>query len=112
MVQPTPIRNAKSGIPAHLATQEADLYGQIVRAYALHGDEVSLRILEEACASLQRARLARETIDREGMTYRDGKNKPKPHPLLVAERDSRAAALAGFRQLNLEMPRVHKKSAW
>jgi hypothetical protein len=111
MVQPTPIRNAKSGIPAHLATQEADLYGQITRAYALH-DEVSLRILEEACASLQRARLARETLAKEGMTFKDAKGRPKIHPLCTVERDARAAALSAFKQLNLEMPRVNKKSAW
>jgi hypothetical protein len=54
----------------------------------LHGDEVSLRIPEEACASLQRARSARETIDREGMTFKDGKGKPKIHPLCKQQSSS------------------------
>src|SRR5262249_52955347 len=49
-----------NGAPAHLGREEAALYSQIVRSYQLHGDEVSLRILEEGLASLQRARLARE----------------------------------------------------
>jgi benzoylformate decarboxylase len=66
-----------------------------------------------ARASLQRGRLAREAIEREGMTFLDAKGKPKPHPLLVVERDSRAAALAAFRQLNLELPRtLTKRSVW
>jgi hypothetical protein len=112
MAQPTPLRPTKSAAPVHLAAEEAELYGQIVRAYGLR-DEVSLKILEEACGSLQRARLARESIDRDGMTFADSKGKPKPHPLLVVERDSRAAALAAFRQLNLELPRtLSKRSAW
>jgi hypothetical protein len=111
MVSPTAI-SARTDTPAHLAGEEAELYRSITRAYALH-DEVSAKILEEACASLQRARLAREAIEREGMTFLDAKGKPKPHPLLVVERDSRAAALAAFRQLNLELPRtLTKRSVW
>jgi hypothetical protein len=47
------------------------------------------------------------------MTFLDGKNKPKPHPLLVVERDARAAALAAFRQLNLELPKsTNKRQLW
>jgi hypothetical protein len=111
--RPTPISAAKSSPPAHLADEEATLFAQIVRAYGLR-DEVSLRILEEACASLQRARMARETIDREGMTFPDAKGNPKMHPACVVERDSRAAALAAFRQLNLELPHIstNKRQVW
>jgi hypothetical protein len=87
---------------------EAGLFLQITRAYAIR-DEVSLKILEEGLASLQRARLARETIAKDGMTVRDAKKQLKPHPLLTVERDARAAALAAFRQLNLEMPRPKAK---
>ena len=60
------------------------------------------------------ARMARETIDREGMTFPDAKGNPKMHPACVVERDSRAAALAAFRQLNLELPRIstNKRQVW
>src|SRR5262245_3965988 len=105
MPAPTPLRPVKSGIPAHLGKAESDLYAQVVRAYDLR-DEISLKILEEGLASLQRARLARETLGKEGMTFKDGKGRPKIHPLCTVERDARAAALAAFRQLNLEVPRV------
>jgi hypothetical protein len=47
------------------------------------------------------------------MTFPDAKGNPKMHPACVVERDSRAAALAAFRQLNLELPRtLTKRSAW
>jgi hypothetical protein len=112
MAQPTPIRAARGDAPAHLAREEAALFNEITRAYGLR-DEVSRRILEEGLASLQRARKAREAVDKEGMTYLDTRNKPRPHPLLVVERDARAAALAAFRQLNLELPKsTNKRQLW
>jgi phage terminase small subunit len=111
MVSPTPLRpklKSNGGIPDHLARTEADLFAKIVRAYGLH-DEVSKQILEEACASLQRARLAREAIDREGVSFRDRWGQIKANPLCAVERDARAGALSAFRQLNLEMPRPKGK---
>jgi hypothetical protein len=112
MPQPTPIRPTKSAAPSHLARDEAALYLQVARNYGLR-DEVSLRILEEGMGSLQRARLAREAISKEGMTFKDSKGHLKPHPLLVVERDARAAALAAFRQLNLELPKsTSKRQLW
>ena len=84
----------------------------ISRNYALR-DEESVRILEEGMGSLQRARLAREAINKEGTIFLDGKSQLKPHPLLVVERDARAAALAAFRQLNLELPKsTSKRQLW
>jgi Phage terminase, small subunit len=102
--QPTLIHDSRPSVPAHLAAAEAALFTEVVRNYRLR-DTVSLRILEEACASLQRARTARETVDRDGMVFLDAREKPKQHPLLAVERDARAGALAAFRQLNLELPR-------
>ena len=111
MVSPQPLRTGKTSAPGHLGREESELFGLVVRNYDLR-DEISLRILEEGCASLQRARLAREGIAKSGMTYIDGKGQPKPNPLCAVERDSRAAGLAAFRQLNLEMPRLPGKKAW
>jgi hypothetical protein len=112
MARPVPLPTSKPSAPDHLAAEEALLFSQIVRSYDIR-DVSSLRILEEACVSLQRARMAREIIDREGLTYLDGKGKPKMHPACVVERDSRAAALSAFRQLNLELPRsLNKRSSF
>jgi hypothetical protein len=101
---PMPLRLAKISVPDHLGPQEAKLFLQIVRNYDLR-DEVSLCILEEGLASLQRARLAREQIAREGLTFTDKHGQPRLNPACNVERDSRAAALSAFRQLNLELPR-------
>jgi Phage terminase, small subunit len=112
MPQPVPLPVKSRGVPSHLGKEESELFMSITRAYALH-DEVSQKILEEACASLQRARLARETLAKEGLTFKDAKGRPKPHPCCAIERDARAAGLAALKQLNLELPRtVSKKSVW
>jgi hypothetical protein len=108
MPQPTPLPRSKPIAPEHLGPEERSLFDEVAAAYGIR-DEVSLKILSEALASLQRARLARERIDAEGMTFLDDKGRPKGHPLLVVERDARAAALAAFRQLNLELPRISTK---
>ena len=89
MVNPTPLRpklKSNGGVPVHLAKTEADLFAKIVRAYGLH-DEVSRQILEEACTSLMRAREARETIDREGVSFRDRWGQIKANPVCAIERD-------------------------
>jgi hypothetical protein len=111
MVNPTPLRpkpKANGGVPDHLAKEEGELFAKICRSYALH-DEVSRQILAEGLTSLQRAREARQAIDKEGVSFKDRWGQPKPHPLCNVERDARAAALSAFRMLNLEMPRPKSK---
>jgi hypothetical protein len=112
MPAPVALKPAKSAVPSHLGKAEAELYAQVCRAFDMR-DEVSLAILEEGLSSLQRCRLARETIDRGGMVFED-KGRPKAHPLLPVERDSRAAALQAFKQLGLELPHSvgSKRSTW
>ena len=74
MTRPIPIPTSKVvSAPAHLEQEEATLFVQVVRSYDIR-DVSSLRILEEGCASFQRARKARETVDKEGMMLKD---KPK-----------------------------------
>ena len=48
-------------------------------------------------------RRCREAIDRDGETVVDRFKQVKGHPLLAAERDARAAFLAGMRMLNLDI---------
>ena len=66
-------------------------------------NEAALSILRTTLEAHQRARTCRETVDREGAIYRDRFNQPKPHPLIAAERDARAAFVAGMRALNLDL---------
>jgi hypothetical protein len=117
MPQPTPFRRKiqaalRSEVtPDHLGDEESALYEQIVRAYHL-SDEVSRRILAEGLTSLQTARLCRETIAQQGLTVKSQRGAIRAHPLLTVERDSRAAALSAFKQLNLELPHLGKKPQW
>ena len=64
---PTPIKPTTTDVPGNLAKQEAALFDNVARACNLD-DEVSLQISAEAMSSLQRARKAREAIDKDGMT--------------------------------------------
>jgi hypothetical protein len=81
---------------------ERRLWTAIVSENVLDG-EAALSILRTTLEAHQRARTCRETIDREGATYRDRFEQVKVHPLIAAERDSRAAFLAGMRSLRLDL---------
>jgi len=97
-------RKARRGPPPpkHLDSPERRLWDAILRENLLD-NEAALSILRSALEAHQRARTCRETVDREGAIYRDRFNQPKPHPLIAAERDARAAFVAGMRALNLDL---------
>ncbi len=88
--------------PEHLAAPEADLWCAIVDDY-LFADAASLALLAAALEARQRMRRCREAIDHDGETVVDRFKQVKGHPLLAAERDARAAFLAGMRMLNLDI---------
>ena len=96
-------REAKDpAAPKHLQLPERQLWASILRENAIEG-EAALSLLESTLEAHQRARLCREQVDREGSTYLDRFEQPKSHPLLAAERDARAAFLAGMRALRLDI---------
>jgi phage terminase small subunit len=88
--------------PKHLEKIERDLWKCIV-AENLFDGTASQSLLRVALESHQRMRRCRQAIDRDGEAVRDRWQQLKPHPLLSAERDARAAFLAAFRQLNLDL---------
>jgi hypothetical protein len=88
--------------PKHLQLPERRLWASILRENVIEG-EAALSILKSTLEAHQRARLCREQVDREGSTYLDRFEQPKPHPLLAAERDARASFVAGMRALRLDM---------
>jgi len=97
-------RKARKGPPPppHLEAPERKLWTAIIGEHAFES-EAALALLRSTLEAHQRARTCRETVDREGAIYRDRFNQPKPHPLIAAERDARAAFVAGMRSLNLDM---------
>ena len=88
--------------PKHLAVPERRLWTAILRENLLDS-EAALSILRSTLEAHQRARTCRETVDLEGAIYRDRFDQPKPHPLIAAERDARAAFVSGMRALNLDL---------
>jgi phage terminase small subunit len=56
-------------------------------------------VLLLAAQAWDRLREARAQIDREGITVNDRFGKPRAHPLLAVERDSRLALLRSLRAL-------------
>lgn len=94
------IKIAKS--PKHLSKESKLMWRKIILDYGIE-DEAGLKVLRSACEAFDRAQSAREQIDKDGLIFHDDKGKPKPHPLIPVERDSRAAFLAGLKHLNLDL---------
>jgi P27 family predicted phage terminase small subunit len=88
--------------PEHLGAPERQIWNDVLRDYELTA-RVSLAVLSTSLEAHQRAREARETIAREGMTIIGRDGQVKVHPLLAVERDARQAWLAGIRTLGLEL---------
>jgi hypothetical protein len=76
------------------------LYAAVAAAYDLEPWEEAL--LTEALKALDRAEQARIAIGKELMVPARG-GEPKAHPLLLVERDARAAFARMYRQLGLEV---------
>lgn len=88
--------------PKNLSKQAKKLFREILDEFSID-DPAGLSILKAACEAWDRAREAREAIDRDGPTYTDRFGCPKGHPLLTVERDSRSQFLQALKQLNLDI---------
>jgi hypothetical protein len=72
----------------------------VVRDYQLEQHHV--RLLTLAAEAWDRAEEARETIGAKGAYYEDRFGKPKTHPAIAVERDSRLAFARLLRELDLD----------
>ena len=88
--------------PKHLESTERNLWKTIVSEFDF-SDASSLALLRTAMESHQRARRCREAVDHDGEAVLDRWKQLKPHPLLTAERDARAAFIQSMRALNLDL---------
>jgi hypothetical protein len=86
----------------HLTAEAKKIFRAVAAEYQIE-DVAGLRILRVALESFDRAQAARKQINKDGMCFRDRYGQLKPHPLLAAERDSRAAFLSGLKALNLDV---------
>jgi phage terminase small subunit len=90
--------------PPHLEPPEAQLWNDLHTEYKLR-DASALALLTSTLEAHARGRKCRVAIERDGETTADRWGQVKPHPLLSAERDARAAFQAGMRLLGLDIGR-------
>src|SRR5512136_1953957 len=102
---PVAVVQGASRRPAGLSEAGANLWRKLSTEYRVddaHGQaELAL-----ACRAADRLEACRKRIEKDGVSVRDRWGQVKPHPLLAAERDARAAVLAALRQLSLPIPEV------
>lgn len=86
--------------PGHLSEEAQRLWRRVAHEYVLetHGYE----LLTAAFEAWDRARQARQTLDRDGLTVTDRYGQVKPHPCVQIERDSRNQFRQMLRELALD----------
>ena len=90
--------------PKHLKALARAHGAALVADYPdIAADEAGRGILLVGLAAWQRNQAIRDAIDEQGLTVMDRWGQPKAHPLLAAERDTRAQYLAALKQLNLDV---------
>lgn len=96
-------KTRKPPAPKHLSPDAKKLWASILSIWAIV-DSANLAVLQAGLEARDRADKARLRINRDGVIVKDRFGQDKPHPLLPAERDNRAAFLAALKQLGLEPP--------
>ena len=84
----------------HLSAAAKNWWREVTREYDLSGHH--LRLLESACACMDRAELARLAVAIEGMTFVDANGVIKSNPACSIERDARTLLARLIRELNLD----------
>lgn len=87
--------------PAHLSPESAELWREVVTAYCFGIEGYPL--LETALEARDRARQAREEVDRGGMMFVSETGTPHMHPLLRVERDALREFRLTWGQLQLDL---------
>lgn len=88
--------------PRHLTKQSKSLWRSLVADYGLGDEPAALETLRLALEALDRCEQARTALAKHGTTYVDRFSQPRVRPEVAIERDSRTAAIRGFRELSLD----------
>ncbi len=91
--------------PPHLKPAEAAMWRKLTNEHAFE-DTASLALLKTALEAHQRSRQCRETVDKDGQTFRDRFGQIRLHPLISAERDARASFIAALKAISLDLTGV------
>lgn len=96
------MKNSAARPPAGLSAEARAWWRRLVADYAIE-DPAGLLLLQSALEARDRMAECQRAITRDGAAVRDRWGQIKPHPLLPAERDNRAAMLAALKALNLDL---------
>src|SRR5262245_3935451 len=91
--------------PAHLRKDGRELWKRVLIEYELPPE--ALVVLALACEAQDRCQDARRMLDKYGTVFKDRFGQIKPNPLLIVERDSRAAVCRCLAQLKLDLEPLH-----
>ena len=98
---PPRVRHAPA--PAHLSDEAKREWRRLLREFELE-DPAALLILQTGLEAFDRMRQAQAALrENGGPTFRDRWGRPKTHPAVAVERDSRTSCLAALKQLNLDL---------
>jgi P27 family predicted phage terminase small subunit len=87
--------------PAHLSTEAATWWAQVLRDYSLEPHHRHL--LQAACEAWDRMGQARQALaDHGGLTFTDERGVIRAHPAVAMERDARVAFARLVRELDLD----------
>lgn len=86
--------------PVSLGKAGKAFWRRVVDGWTL--DVAELEVLDQACATLDRAEQARAVLDKEGLTISAGRGSIKTHPAAAIERDSRTLFARLVRDLGLQ----------
>lgn len=103
------MKNSTPKPPAGLSAESRDWWRRLIAEYAIE-DVAGLLLLQSALEARDRMQECQKAITRDGASVLDRWKQIKPHPLLPAERDSRAAMLAALKALNLDMEPLHERA--
>ena len=87
--------------PKHLSGEAKKIWRDLISAAKL--SEESLVILKTALEAYDRLKQARETIDKDGITYKTESGYVRPHPALQIEKEACSRFLQSWRMLGIGM---------
>jgi phage terminase small subunit len=118
-VPPTPVRPQLVSVPppdlpeppAHLSPDMQVWWREVTNSFDL--DSHDLLRLEATCGAWDRMVGARCVIEKNGMTFTDGRGMIRARPEVSIERDARVAFMRGVRELDLgiEPPPLNRPPA-
>ncbi|MDA9822928.1 hypothetical protein N9C56_10515 [Paracoccaceae bacterium] len=104
----TPMLGMKFLVPDHLQPETGAWWHQVMSEFELEGHHE--RLLSMACQAWDRAELARQVLQSDGLTFRDRFDQPKARPEVGIERDSVIAFARLIRELDLDIGQPAERS--